>query len=179
MQKICISIFLFLFFYICPGIAFADSTTISDLQTIFKQASRQTTSKLFIIIVEDPQIVAQIAQSVDGKESYLFVNLSKLWLINSRDEWAFVIFHEISHKIFVDRKERFSNPHEMEYACDLMSVEFMYRFGYDMRGAIDFFIKYNDPESPSHPSGRDRIKRIQQKIEALETQKTIEQSISP
>lgn len=168
MHRKLVGLFLFLALFLSPSLALADNTTVSELQAIFRQARNQTDAKLFIIIVDDPFITAQIAESANGKEAYLFVNLSKLWLINSADEWAFVIFHEVSHKVLADRKQKFPNPHDVEYACDLMSIELMHRYGYNKRAAINFFIKYNDSESSSHPSGRDRIKRIQQKIEELE-----------
>lgn len=157
----------------CSTVFAQDRTTVSEFSTLINQASREVKMLVYVIIIDDPSVSASITYGKKPEDqTFILVSPFTFSLIETKHEWAFIIFHEIAHKLLnhlelVDRNSSESR-HEAEYACDAKSLELMQKYGYRPDQAIRLMVKYSEEESFSHPSGKDRIRRMRAKIAELE-----------
>lgn len=95
----------------------------------------------------------------------LFLPTQDLETLETRDELAFLIFHEAGHawhdwQCHCDPRDTKSR-HELEFHADRFAVKAMRIFGYNPRAAIAVLARWGDQASLTHPSCRDRIRAIQ------------------
>lgn len=160
--------------FMCNTAFAQDRTTVSEFSTLINQASSEVKSLVYVVIINNPSVSASITYGKDPKDQTLIlVSLSTFRLIETKHEWAFVIFHEVGHKLLnhldtIDR-ESSASRHAAEYAADAKSLELMQKYGYKLDQALRLMIKYSEEEGFSHPSGKNRIKRMRAKIAELES----------
>ncbi len=168
-----IKLILIAVLFMCCGALAQDRTTISEFNNLINEARKELDgAPVFLIFTDDPFIMAQTHfYSNSTKPTYIYINPENLKFIETKHEWAFIIFHEISHKLLNDGPNAFNkNRHEAEFACDANSLKIMQKYGYRLDQSLRLIIKYNNAETLSHPSGTDRAKRIREKISQIEEQ---------
>lgn len=167
----------------CSSAFAQDRTTVAEFSTLINQASREAKELVYVIIIDDPSISASITYgSKPESQTFILVSPFTFSLIETKHEWAFIIFHEIGHKLLnhLENTDRSSSEsrHEAEYAADARSLELMQKYGYRLDQAIRLMVKYSEEESFSHPSGKDRITRMRAKIAELEAKEQFQEENS-
>lgn len=71
---------------------------------------------------------------MSGKKFAIMFNKEKLAKINTQDELAFVMGHEISHVLWYNQADKLFDQHNLEeVACDLNAIELMSAAGFNTR----------------------------------------------
>ena len=130
------------------------------------------------------QIVAGSTINAQADGRYVQINAKMLEFVNSDDELATIMAHELAHNIL--RHIALKTPSKQaEYAADHMGVWLMARAGYDVDAVIPFWTRFEKRTNAgifadgTHPSSKKRLAGVAAAVAAFKAQRAAGQPLVP
>lgn len=141
-----------------------------DVFEVFEEAKAMVPGKTIQLIFDGSMTIPAEVWLV-GDVYQLHLNPNQIWDCQTRDELAFVVFHEFAH-IKLDHhgshEPRSVFEHLLgELVADFESLGYMVDLRYNPQGAIDFLKRCDMPADGGYPSSRNRIDNIRQHLKEL------------
>ena len=130
------------------------------------------------------QIVGGKSINAQADGRYVQINTAMLDFVESDDELAVIVAHEMAHN-FLRHRARNTPSKEAEYAADRLGVWLMARAGYDVDAVVPFWTRLERRTNAgifadgTHPSVKKRLAAVSAAVEVLKAQRESGQELTP